>query len=91
MRDPKMSMPARCEVSLPSPDAVLNAREWLRAGCPALTRAGQPCAANSIATLRRLVDALPSHLPLYCYGSDEWRPRWASVRTTTTTGTPPSV
>lgn len=53
---------------LPSPAELLLAREWLRAGCPLSDDAVE---AHRVLTV--LIDALPSHMPRYCYGSPEWK------------------
>lgn len=60
---------------LPHPEDVIEARAWLLAGCPAYPakdafgerRDVKKC----IDTLVELMEALPSHLPVYAFGSPE--------------------
>jgi len=58
---------------LPHPTDVVDALDWLREGAPAVRRRSAPKAEKALRTLLALLDALPAHLPVYCYGSPEWR------------------
>lgn len=53
---------------LPKPHELLEAQAWLGAGCPL-----RPDAERALQTLLALIDALPSHMPQYCYGTPEWK------------------
>ena len=57
--------------NLPHPDAVVAALDWLRAGCPAVSRDHDAKAA--VKTLLRVVNMLPKLAPVYSYSSPEWR------------------
>ena len=56
---------------LPSAPDVVMARGWLMAGCPAVSR--EHDAKKAVRVLWRLLEALPSHLPIYCWGTRENR------------------
>lgn len=57
--------------ALPHPALVREAHGWLRAGCPLVSRDVDSRRARE--TLLALLDALPSHLDLYCYGTPAHR------------------
>jgi hypothetical protein len=57
------------EKDLPHPLFVARARQWLLQGAPAVPK--DLSAHEAVQTLRELLDALPKHIPLYCWGSKE--------------------
>ena len=54
---------------LPHPEDLLHARYWLFAGAPAASRDHD--AKFAVKVLIQLVEALPEHFDLYCYGKAE--------------------
>jgi len=59
---------------LPTPCELLKAKDWLYAGCPAypVKRFGEPVNTKAVIdVLCKLLDALPSHFPQYCWGTPE--------------------
>ena len=56
---------------MPTHAAILLARDWLFAGCPAASRNHDAKGAARI--LLDLVEALPQHFPEYAWGSPEWK------------------
>lgn len=59
---------------LPTPCELLLARDWLLSGAPAypiMSFGERMNVKGAIDTLVKLVEALPSHFPQYCYGTPE--------------------
>jgi hypothetical protein len=47
------------------------ARSWLFAGAPAASRDHD--AKEAVATIVKLIEALPHYIKMYAFGSSEWR------------------
>lgn len=62
---------------LPHPEHVLTARDWLRAGAP--VNHPEYNSAECVKLLLELVEALPSYIPQYAWGSDEWKKAMAEI------------
>lgn len=56
---------------LPSVYELLYARSWVLAGCPAAAKDHD--APEAARVLMKLFNALPGHLPVYCYGTPEYK------------------
>lgn len=63
---------------LPHPGLLMEAQDWLRAGCPAVwMHFGAPGnTRRAWRTLLNLVDALPGHFDRYAYTTDENKEAW---------------
>lgn len=55
----------------PTPRELLQAREWLRAGCPAASKKHD--AAQCAIILYDLLEWLPTVRPEYAYGTPQWK------------------
>lgn len=60
-----------CLPSLPHPARVLDARDWLKAGCPHNWNGSNT--SDLIKTILSIIKVLPTMFKLYRYGSDEWK------------------
>jgi hypothetical protein len=58
-------------MALPKVSDLLEARAWLQAGAPAASRHHDGVRAVTI--LYELIESLPEHIPMYCYGTEENR------------------
>lgn len=59
---------------LPTPDAILEARAWLKAGAP--TAVGNEQAIINCRELLNLIHYLPELNPIYSYGTPEFKEAW---------------
>lgn len=57
--------------TLPPPDELLEARDWLLAGAPAASKNHD--AKQSVKILLTLINALPAYIELYKFGTPAWR------------------
>lgn len=60
---------------LPHPERIINAQTWLRRGCP-----HSRDSIEHIETLKELLEVLPSHHPVYCYGTLENKQAYEKLR-----------
>lgn len=72
-----MSEPGRFD-DLPTWEELQTVRGWIMAGCPAGHRDYDPRA--MVLLLWKLMEGLPHHLPIYAWGSDEWKAELARWR-----------
>ena len=56
---------------LPNVKLLLEARGWLLQGAPSASKHHD--APKCVKTLLRLIDALPKHMDMYAYGTEEYR------------------
>lgn len=63
---------------LPTWQELVQMRGWIMAGCPIGHRESDPRA--MVRLLWKLMEGLPHHLPIYAWGSDEWKAEHARHR-----------
>ena len=57
--------------NIPTWEEMQDLRMWVMAGCPAGTPTHD--AGLMVRRLWKLMEGLPKHVPIYAWGSDEWR------------------
>jgi len=64
--------------NLPTWEELRDVRTWIMMGCPAAFRDLDP--REMVKRLWKLMEGLPSHLPIYAWGAPEWRAERARLR-----------
>jgi hypothetical protein len=70
-------MPGKYD-DLPTWEELCDVRTWIMMGCPAAHREIDPRVMVNL--LLKLIKGLPAHLPIYAWGSPEWRAELARLR-----------